>query len=173
MTTDLPARVAALAPCPFCGGPAEMRGDDAPENWISCKADCQPSGRNKEMLIAAWNRRVTGTGDDVLADRWQIFEHGERWVVADSESDDPAPVFFSRAEAEAHIEYLRGPAAPTDGWIEWKGGEKAPVDPMTEVCVRWRSGVEFPPDSAGWMQWDHTGDEDDIIAYKLAGEGGR
>lgn len=45
-------------PCPFCGGEAEIRGDDAPENWVHCKANCQPTGRNKELLIKAWNTRA-------------------------------------------------------------------------------------------------------------------
>ncbi len=48
-----------LKPCPFCGGEAEIRGDDAPENWVSCKADCQPSGRDKERLVRAWNTRAS------------------------------------------------------------------------------------------------------------------
>ena len=47
-----------LKPCPFCGGPAEIRGDDAPENWVHCVANCQPSGRDKAALVAAWNTRA-------------------------------------------------------------------------------------------------------------------
>jgi hypothetical protein len=44
--TNEPKPMPDLLPCPFCGGEAEMRGDDAPENWVHCKDNCQPSGRN-------------------------------------------------------------------------------------------------------------------------------
>jgi len=49
----------SLLPCPHCGGEAELVGDDAPENWVRCRANCQPMCRNKAALIEAWNTRST------------------------------------------------------------------------------------------------------------------
>ncbi len=75
-----------LKPCPFCGGDAEIRGDDAPENWVSCKADCQPFGRNKKHLILSWNTRaltaqqpvrgeITGETSDGYHTFNELYEH--------------------------------------------------------------------------------------------------
>lgn len=46
-----------LKPCPHCNGTAEIRGDHAPENWVSCMVNCLPFGRNKERLAEHWNTR--------------------------------------------------------------------------------------------------------------------
>ena len=73
-----------LKPCPFCGGPAEIRGDDAPENWVHCAANCQPSGRDKAALVAAWNTRAPNpaafaAGAEAM--RGRAAEDVERWHV--------------------------------------------------------------------------------------------
>lgn len=80
-----------LKPCPFCGGEAEIRGDDAPENWVSCKENCQPSGRDKERLVRAWNTRAprqSMSDEDLITEllRRHDSEYGQHhvWDGADS-----------------------------------------------------------------------------------------
>lgn len=71
-----------LLPCPFCGGPAEMKaercGEDCMETWVRCK-DCgvatdryEGAYSDPESAAAAWNERAPasephqseGTGSD-------------------------------------------------------------------------------------------------------------
>ena len=53
-----------LKPCPFCGGPARLRGPDHGVYEIFCDADsdCDAlppiTGAIKRGVIAAWNRRA-------------------------------------------------------------------------------------------------------------------
>lgn len=56
-------------------------------------------------------------------------------------------------------------------WIEWKGGE-CPVAKNVMVECRYRG----PPNDdqfaiyemvAGWFNWSHDGENDDIIAYRV------
>lgn len=67
MTTP-PRDAAALAPCPFCGNPADIHNDG--ETWY---ARCQACGIGyqrvpKAAAIAAWNRRapLPMSGDEWL-----------------------------------------------------------------------------------------------------------
>jgi len=53
-------------------------------------------------------------------------------------------------------------------WIEWTGGE-CPVEPELQVWVRLRNETRFGFYAYGF-NWDHTGDEADIIAYRIAEE---
>jgi hypothetical protein len=54
-------REAALLPCPFCGGEADLRGHKAPEFWVGCSAiGCKATTEgfgDKARSIAAWNTR--------------------------------------------------------------------------------------------------------------------
>jgi hypothetical protein len=62
--TDHPAALHELLPCPFCEGPAFVRGDEF-ASWVQCdrcfaegptvcREDSQPAA------IAAWNKRTHG-----------------------------------------------------------------------------------------------------------------
>mgnify|MGYP002735293217 CR=1 FL=1 len=52
---------AELLPCPFCGGPADLRGHQAPEFWVGCSAiGCKATTEgfgDMGRAITAWNTR--------------------------------------------------------------------------------------------------------------------
>jgi len=54
----------------------------------------------------------------------------------------------------------------TDGWIEWKGGECPVADGLAVTEVKFRSGDVVKAFADTWW-WGHSGDEDDIIAYRV------
>ena len=53
-----------------------------------------------------------------------------------------------------------------DEWIAWGGGECPVADDKT-VRVRYRGDFQEDKCIAGSMIWSHSGEEDDIIAYRL------
>ena len=54
-----------------------------------------------------------------------------------------------------------------DGWIEWGGGD-CPVDRVTEVEVKFKSGTHDPGASAHIWDWTYNNPNDDhIIAYRV------
>jgi len=55
-----------------------------------------------------------------------------------------------------------------DEWIEWGGGE-CPVGYHTRVVIRYFDGEESKT-IAGQVPWNHCGDGDDIIAYRIIPE---
>lgn len=56
-----------------------------------------------------------------------------------------------------------------DGWIEWGGGDM-PVSENTFLLVRYRGEFQEDKCIAGNMIWNHSGEEDDIIAYRIIPE---
>lgn len=56
-----------------------------------------------------------------------------------------------------------------DGWIEWAGGRfncgEIPVSDETPVEVKARVGLN--QGLAGWLRWHHSGNDHDIIAYRV------
>jgi len=50
-------------------------------------------------------------------------------------------------------------------WVEWAGG-KQPVGDMQEVEFQRRDGVTDTA-NAGWFDWGHNGDHDDVVAYRI------
>lgn len=63
-------------------------------------------------------------------------------------------------------QYEAALAAKNEGWIEWGGG-RCPVDDVTEVDIKFRTGGIVYGVEAGKYYWPHTGYESDIIAYRL------
>lgn len=57
-------------------------------------------------------------------------------------------------------------AAKNEGWIEWRGG-RCPIDDVTEVDIKFRAGGIVYGVEAGKYYWPRTGQEYDIIAYRL------
>jgi len=57
-------------------------------------------------------------------------------------------------------------ASQDDGWIEWAGGE-CPVADNRVVRVRYRGDFQEDKCIAGSMIWNHSGEEDDIVAYRV------
>lgn len=63
-------------------------------------------------------------------------------------------------------QYEAALAAKNEGWIEWRGGRR-PVDDVTEVDIKFRAGGIVYGVEAGKYYWPRTGQEYDIIAYRL------
>lgn len=100
-----------LLPCPWCDGKAEMRGNDAPENWVHCKANCQPTGRNKPLLIAAYNKRPRE--EKLIAIVRELKEALE--YIINVEKDNPydtnklsTEMFYKAEEALSRAEAIAG-----------------------------------------------------------------
>jgi hypothetical protein len=74
-----------------------------------------------------------------------------------------------RAKQAAKPAHSPLPAAPTDGWIEWKGGRKGPHQGATAVDVSYNDDDTETNVPAGLVDWQL------VRAYRLAtaGEGGR
>jgi len=51
-------------------------------------------------------------------------------------------------------------------WTDWNGGE-CPCPGRNDIEVRWRSGTVSTLDISHREDWDHIGDEDDIVAYRV------
>lgn len=57
-------------------------------------------------------------------------------------------------------------AEPADGvWHDWVGGER-PVGISEDVEVRFADGTDSGKTVAGQLCWDHSGDSDDIVAWR-------
>lgn len=54
----------------------------------------------------------------------------------------------------------------TDGWIEWSGG-KQPISSDRELAVKFRDGTVMTETHSDCWVWSHSGDDDDIIAYRV------
>lgn len=63
-------------------------------------------------------------------------------------------------------QYEAALAAKNEGWIDWGGGRR-PVDDVTEVDIKFRAGGIVYGVEAGKYYWPRTGQECDIIAYRL------
>lgn len=61
------------------------------------------------------------------------------------------------------------PATQAGGWVEWEGKGPRPVKPDAAVEVLFRNGAE-EIDEAGALNWSHTGDLSDVIAYRIIKE---
>lgn len=104
------------------------------------------------------------TGDDV-----SIFDddgagRGVFWLPG-ALLDCEEPVDYNTAIITREY-YEAALAAKNDGWIEWGGG-RCPVDDVTEVDIKFRTGAIVSGVKAGGYYWPQTGREYDIIAYRL------
>lgn len=121
----------------------------------------------QDLALEKVNRALAGTGDDVLADRCQcgaMTRQGcndlpsARHCGGYDENDHP--------DAGGNLHAHRA-AAPTDGWIEWKGGADCPVKNSHWVDVRFANGEVANDQPGQGYDWDETGPYA-IIAYRLA-----
>ena len=84
------------------------------------------------------------------------------------------PDFYANERAEdchtdniiTRKQYEAALAAKNEGWVEWGGG-RCPVDDVTEVDIKFRTGGIAYGVEAGKYYWPRTGKEYDIIAYRL------
>ncbi|MCB1814357.1 MAG: hypothetical protein KDK04_21940, partial [Candidatus Competibacteraceae bacterium] len=69
---------------------------------------------------------------------------------------------------QAELSKVRNEAAvsPSEGWIEWGGGEM-PVAFDTKVDYRKRNGGERRARMAGHLSWRHQESPGDIVAYRI------
>ena len=65
------------------------------------------------------------------------------------------------------LQELRATPAPGE-WIEWRGGDAAPIADGVWHQVRLRSGGELQPNGkASALAWDHKTSRRDIVAYRI------
>jgi len=53
-----------------------------------------------------------------------------------------------------------------NAWIKWSGGE-CPVSPDTIIDIRYRVDYIVKEVEARWLNFEHLGECDDIIAYRI------
>ncbi|MBN9356183.1 MAG: hypothetical protein J0I15_07030 [Herbaspirillum huttiense] len=63
----------------------------------------------------------------------------------------------------------KGRMVPGD-WIVWMGGGECPVDRNTCIQVRYSNGSVTAPAGPVGYDWNHSGDDHDIIAYRILKE---
>lgn len=80
--------------------------------------------------------------------------------LVDTLASDYTTAIITREQYEAAL------AAKNDGWIDWGGG-KCPVDDVNEVDIKFRAGGIVYDVEAGKYYWPRTGQEYDVIAYRL------
>lgn len=71
----------------------------------------------------------------------------------------------ARASNESATATIK-PQPPAE-WTDWGGGD-CPVDFNAAVDVRFRDGDTHSGEPAGNWIWGHSGQEDDVVAYKIA-----
>lgn len=109
--------------------------------------------------------------EDDGSDSPLFFDNGDTFLYGVA-----VPVSFIELAKEAALA-VQSPAADTDGWIEWAGGE-CPVPEGTLVDVKHRDGDFGYECLAGTQEsmsegvalayrWSHAGTCGDIIAYRL------
>lgn len=120
-----------------------------PEGALNATQDkdgevCFSAGAVPEFGLAAW------TGGDWCGNEFNTIT-----------ASDYDTAIVTREQYESAL-------AASDGWIEWDGGE-CPVDSDAIVDVRFRnhSPLHVNNDRAGDFDWEHTGSNADIIAYRL------
>ena len=90
-------------------------------------------------------------------------------VADDDEYGPDHAVTVARAAIARAEAALAEPQPDADGWIPWAGGD-CPVDEKVLVEVKLRSGSAWIDQEAmmgaDWL-WDHDGDADDIIFYRV------
>ena len=64
--------------------------------------------------------------------------------------------------------YQAYPKADADGWIEWKGGMKSPVESGVPVDVKTKDGNEHYDQLLGDACWHNNWGDANIIAYRLS-----
>ena len=69
------------------------------------------------------------------------------------------------AKAESALAALAAPQPADDGWIPWAGGD-CPVERRAVVRVKAKNG-EIGTDKAHFYDWWHTGEPNDIVAYRV------
>jgi hypothetical protein len=82
------------------------------------------------------------------------------WRISMNYEVEDGWVEVTREQYEAAL------AAKNDGWIDWRGGSR-PVDDVTEVDIKFSAGGIVYGVEAGKYYWPRTGQEYDIIAYRL------
>ena len=82
------------------------------------------------------------------------------WRISMNYEVEDRCVEVTREQYEAAL------AAKNEVWIEWRGG-RCPVDDVTEVDIKFRAGGIVYGLEAGKYYWPRTGQEYDIISYRL------
>lgn len=109
-----------------------------------------------------FNKGIVNSTSADAEGKWEMdweFSHKHDFC-ADELASDHTTAIITREQYEAAL------AAKNEGWIEWRGGRR-PVDDVTEVDIKFRTGGIAYGVEAGKYYWPRTGREYDIIAYRL------
>lgn len=93
---------------------------------------------------------------------------------ADFASEFKAQAAFAYVSASEELDaYLDGlveqngtPAAETEAWVEWAGGQ-CPVSKGVRFELKFRDGSLLSDASGERWSWSHKGKASDIIAYRI------
>lgn len=164
MTTTDPrpdlTKDAVLAPCPFCGGRAEIvnidDGENAGGSCVSCTrclASSNVEFEFKENFVSNWNRRTAAPLLDVTG------EEGLREQIAAVLSDALLNEYGARMDL---VDELAGRIAPlitasiaqarAEGAAQWQPIETAPRD-GTAVLVQAKGCVCVARVKPAWNSW--------------------
>lgn len=124
-----------------------------PEN-----ANCITQDHDREIMPATCQPCVAKF--EVSFNRWFLNCSRIDCFIADVLASDYETAIITREQYEAAL------AAKNEGWIEWRGGS-LPVDDVTEVDIKFSAGGIVYGVEAGKYYWPRTGQEYDIIAYRL------
>lgn len=120
-------------------------------------ANCITQDCDLKVEPAYCHPSVAKCGDDGF---WFLDSSRIGGFEVDTLASDYTTAIITREQYEAAL------TAKNDGWIEWRGG-RCPVDDVTEVDIKFRTGGVVYGVEAGKYYWPRTGQEYDIIAYRL------
>ena len=136
-----------------------------------------PQGeRSMGKAVAAFNA-ITGQSLSE-ANGWLIMALLK--MVRDNTTDKPHEdsihdlVAYGALYGEARLASMNHPESD---WIEWGGGDECPLEIGTIIDAKYRDGFvekrvpageySYSPDSRAAKDWRHTGNDYDIIAYRI------
>lgn len=122
-----------------------------------------------DFLQEGFLREAGRGGDEQYKAHYFITNKGR--FYADALCAVPAPVaVWSIPRIDQHAK--KSQKHPGD-WIDWPGGyfRDIPAPPSARIQVRYRNGsVTAPVTGPVSYDWSHTGDDHDIIAYRILKE---
>ena len=111
---------------------------------------------------------------EVAARNPNVLEYMRHWEGRAETAEAALAASDARiAELEAEVERLRAqlqqssPQPADDDWIPWEGKGYPLIWPGALIKVKTSGGAEHGEEPALLFHWSHTGDDGDIIAYRV------
>ena len=136
-----------LLPCPFCGGPATLKGHGtAPECWVACPCGASSATGGKARVIATWNRRDALKEVVVKPLAWSTKCH-------DLEEHDPAKTYATGLGGRYCVDTSGGDvllwdAADGFSWTQHLSVKDAKAAAQADYDVRVRAVLAIPQGGA-------------------------